>query len=89
MEYIPFILILAILAVLVLPIAAIVTANARASALRREMGYLEERLCGMEAQLRLLEQTAKAGAAQQAATQSRSRAASGRSGSTAWVSWRC
>jgi uncharacterized membrane protein len=69
MEYIPFILILAILAVLVLPIAAIVTANARASALRREMGYLEERLCGMEAQLRLLEQTAKAGAAQQAATE--------------------
>jgi uncharacterized membrane protein len=55
MEFIPFILALVILAVLVLPIAAIVTANARASALRREMGYLEERVRHMEAQLQRLE----------------------------------
>ena len=59
MEFIPFILVLVILAVLVLPIAAIVTANSRASALRREMGYLEERMRGMEAQLARLERRAE------------------------------
>jgi uncharacterized membrane protein len=62
MEFIPFFLVLVILAVLVLPIAAIVTANSRASALRREMGYLEERLRGIEAQLQRLERQAETSA---------------------------
>jgi len=68
MEFIPFILVLVILAVLVLPIAAIVTANSRASALRREMGYLEERLRGIEVQLQRLEQRAPEQARVAAAT---------------------
>src|SRR6202050_3621704 len=67
MEFIPFILVLVILAVLVLPIAAIVTANSRASALRREMGYLEERLRGMEVQLQRLERQAETSAGRVAA----------------------
>jgi uncharacterized membrane protein len=64
MEFLPPILILVILAVLVLPIVAIVIASSRASALRREMGYLEERMRGIEVHLQRLAQRLETGAAQ-------------------------